>query len=331
MTSNFLQFDPSGTNTLSDADYNSNTERANGIIGGDIADPQLHNKLFLQTSTIAAGIGTTLSDFGQTVADSDLTGLITSMKAVMTGYRGINSQTGTYTADLTDRQKLIRCSGTFTVNLTAAATLGATWFCWILNAGTGLITIDPNSSETIWGLTTLTLASGEGCMVLCNGTNFDVFGLQQSTVFYDAQTANTDAATITSGAWRTRVLNTTSQSRSWASLSSNQITLQAGRYEVIGLVPWNLASADTTSQDNMQARLYNTSDTATIVSSRSSRARVPSTTIVEGTNSIMTSFTLSAAKVLEVQQQVLVTCSGGRAANFSEPEIYTQLQLRRVG
>jgi hypothetical protein len=44
-------------------------------------------------------------------------------------------------------------SGTFTQTFTAAATLGSGWFCYIQNAGTGDITLDPDASELIDGLT----------------------------------------------------------------------------------------------------------------------------------------------------------------------------------
>lgn len=95
-----------------------------------------------------------------------------------------------------DRGKRIRCTGTFTLSVTAAATLGAGWYCWVFNAGTGVITIDPNGSETIdipggpnTPGTTITLPySGSvegpynvsGILLFCSGTGFSVLSTAEA-------------------------------------------------------------------------------------------------------------------------------------------------------
>lgn len=61
-------------------------------------------------------------------------------------------------------------SGTFTLSYTAAATLGSGFWCVIRNSGTGDVTHDPASSETIDGLTSFVMYPGEARLVQCNGS-----------------------------------------------------------------------------------------------------------------------------------------------------------------
>lgn len=88
----------------------------------------------------------------------------------------IQGKTGAYTVVASDNGSIINCtSGTFTVSLTAAATLGSGFTCWIWNTSTtstNAITVDPNASETIDGVATLVLQRGEGFQIICDGTNW---------------------------------------------------------------------------------------------------------------------------------------------------------------
>ena len=85
----------------------------------------------------------------------------------------ISNKTSAYTVVASDAGTIINCtSGTFTVSLTAAATLGSGFNCWILNTGTGAISI--SSSEAFDGNFNPTiLRQGAGYRLVCDGTNFN--------------------------------------------------------------------------------------------------------------------------------------------------------------
>ncbi len=84
----------------------------------------------------------------------------------------LRSQSSSYTAVLGDMACIIDCTGSWTLSLTAAATLGDGYYVWVRNAGSGTITIDPAGAETIDGAATATLPAGHYCLLQCNGTSW---------------------------------------------------------------------------------------------------------------------------------------------------------------
>lgn len=91
-------------------------------------------------------------------------------------------KTAGFTAISSDLGHVFNCtSGTFTIDFTAAATLGDGWYCYIRNSGSGVITLDPNGSETINGVSTDTLNTNRQVMVISDGTNLQyVYDIQNS-------------------------------------------------------------------------------------------------------------------------------------------------------
>lgn len=69
-THNFQIFDESMTDVMSDLDYQSDSQRTNGVIPG-VADPLLHNKLYRQCSIMAYAIAQVISARGCNADDSD--------------------------------------------------------------------------------------------------------------------------------------------------------------------------------------------------------------------------------------------------------------------
>lgn len=74
-----------------------------------------------------------------------------------------------------DKGKVILAQAAYTQTFDAAATLGVGWSVWIKNDtpdGTTVLVVNPNGSETIDGLTTITMYSGETRLIECDGSNF---------------------------------------------------------------------------------------------------------------------------------------------------------------
>lgn len=90
----------------------------------------------------------------------------------------VNAKTSGYTADATDRGKVIRYTGGggVTLALTAAATLADGWYTTLRNDSSGTITIDPNGAETINGAATLAVTAGNSVEIHTNGTLFYTLG-----------------------------------------------------------------------------------------------------------------------------------------------------------
>jgi hypothetical protein len=144
--------------------------------------------------------------------------------------------------------------------------------------------------------------------------------------FTDEKSAGVDGGTFTSGAYRTRDLNTTVFNNiTSCSLSSNQISLPAGTYIVNAQAP-----AFITAQ--AKTRLRNITDGTTTIlgagtySSTTSDSQQPSI--------LMGVFTISGTKTFELQHRCVTTKADngfGVANSFSDNNVYAQISIIRVG
>lgn len=91
------------------------------------------------------------------------------------------AKTSNYTVLTSDRGKVFLCSSTFTLSLTAAATLADGFTFAVINTGSGTITIDPNSTEQIDGANTKDIDEGGWAVVTCNGSAFWTMGTTPAT------------------------------------------------------------------------------------------------------------------------------------------------------
>lgn len=66
-------------NVVSDAEYDTDTQRINGVVPG-LASAALHNKLYKQATIMAAALAQVLVEQGQDALDSDYAALVASLK-----------------------------------------------------------------------------------------------------------------------------------------------------------------------------------------------------------------------------------------------------------
>lgn len=139
----------------------------------------------------------------------------------------------------------------------------------------------------------------------------------------DEKSAGSNGGTFTSGAWRTRDLNTESfDPDGIVSISANQFTLGAGTYFIY-------ARAPAYSCDHHQAKIANISDTTdAIIGAKYSinAVNVVVDAIVQGR------ITIAATKTFELQHQCQTTKTTdgfGTGFSFSVVEVYSEVQIWR--
>lgn len=127
--------------------------------------------------------GTTIDDLvatnpvGATDPKSDGDGHLrlikTALKTCFPGMDGafgrIQSTGGTYTIVATDELSTIVATASITINVTASATLGNGFVCWV-DANGGDVTLDPSTTELINGETLLAVPQGWSAMIFSTGS-----------------------------------------------------------------------------------------------------------------------------------------------------------------
>lgn len=147
----------------------------------------------------------------------------------------------------------------------------------------------------------------------------------QTATFNDTKSSGTSGGTFTSGAWRTRDLNTTQfNGITSASLASNQISLPAGTYYVI-------ASAPGFYVDDHQVRLQNITDSTTTITGQNSGSG--QALIIQPSSTLSGTFTIAGTKAFELQHRSGTTKAdnGFGASQSWGNNIYGQVSITKVG
>jgi len=202
------------------------------------------------------------------------------------------------------------------INLSASASLGDT-FCTHSVAKQAV----PHSLRQI----------GDFGQVLTTGSTpeailFTVVDRPAIAVLRDEKAANTQGGASTSGSWLTRDLNTeVYDPYGIVSLSANQFTLQAGTYKIRVTSPFMTASG-------ARIRLRNITDSTTTCVGTSAYNQTPD--LVECISTIDDVFTISAAKVFEIQYRVVLSRAtnglGVSGGDLGEVEVYTRVFIEKI-
>lgn len=137
---------------------------------------------------------------------------------------------------------------------------------------------------------------------------------------------DTTSGAITSGAWRTRTLNTeVTDTAGIGSLAANRITIPAGTY-------YTRFSGMAYGTNNHQTRLQNITGAATLIYGRPAYASAATNTVTESIGAGQ--FTLAVASDLELQHQANATNANANAlgvgSGFGGTDAYGYVELWRL-
>lgn len=174
-----------------------------------------------------------------------------------------------------------------------------TWL-WGGSDGTNMYVYNPSNFSVNY-------ASSAGNCDTVDGYHAEAFLATSSyAIITDEKTSGTGGGSATASTWNTRTLNTLKvNDNNIVTLAGNQITLQAGTYIIEAVAPVFAAG-------NNRCRLQNITDSTTIaygINCLTSTGNYSS----GATSTLYTKFTISAAKVFELQHWIQLTNGGSSA------------------
>ncbi len=119
---------------------------------------------------------TTLRSYLNDLFGSDSSNKALARETLQVPISGTTAKTGTYTAVAADCGQVLNCTGTWTLTLTSAITLGDGWNVAVANTGSGTITVNTSLSQLIDGATSITIQAGQTKLIHCTGAQFVTVG-----------------------------------------------------------------------------------------------------------------------------------------------------------
>jgi len=145
-------------------------------------------QVYLTNNTTTNGLWETLQ-FGATVSVANASALagtgIVAVGTLLSQSVPITQFNSNYIAGDSDRAKMYLWtgSGSGTLTLPSAASVGNNWFMYLRNAGGGQVTLTPSGVNTIDGLATKAYQPTDSSVIISDGTNFYTLGFGQASVF----------------------------------------------------------------------------------------------------------------------------------------------------
>lgn len=107
------------------------------------------------------------------------------------------SRTSNTVLDVSDKGKTVRATGTYTQTFSAVASLGDGWFVGVRVESGAVLTLDPDSTETIDGAATLAITGPASGFVVCNGSALYTVGLVLPATQTQQEAATSGAVVVT--------------------------------------------------------------------------------------------------------------------------------------
>jgi hypothetical protein len=171
-----------------------NNLSANAVVVKDAALVQVVSvaagtlwQIYVSGNTTAAGTWKSLQ-YGAAVSQANASALagtgIVAVGTLLSQSVPITTFNSNYTAGDTDRAKMFVWNGAGgTLTLPSATVVGNNWFCYVRNAGTGALVVDPSGTPYIDGLATLSFQPDESAIVASDGSDYYTIGFGQSATF----------------------------------------------------------------------------------------------------------------------------------------------------
>ncbi|SEO36340.1 hypothetical protein SAMN04488103_1292 [Gemmobacter aquatilis] len=217
----------------------------------------------LTEAQFKAGLNTFLSAIvGLLGSTGEVGSALAALGAPLSSYA---AKTAAYTVALSDRGRVLACSGTWTLSLPAAATATAGFDVVAQNAGSGTITIDPSGSELVDGAATLALLPGASAVLVCTGTAWVALGCQSATARLLAQAGSAAVPGLAFALdQNTGLLNPAADQIGFATGGVQRALLSGSAFQVN--VPLTGTAVTQSATDGTPGRVMRVGDSTTLLS-----------------------------------------------------------------